>query len=70
VESRKEVIDRFFTFIHIGAFRCKEKYKQYNNVKFMKLEKRWVSCTPSNTIIININAIKLPFSLIEYLVVH
>jgi predicted metal-dependent hydrolase len=43
---------------------------QYNNVKFRKLEKRWGSCTPSNTIIININAIKLPFSLIEYLVVH
>ena len=43
---------------------------EYNNVKFMKLEKRWGSCTPSNTITININAIKLPFSLIEYLVVH
>lgn len=43
---------------------------EYSNVKFMKLEKRWGSCTPSNTIIININAIKLPFSLIEYLVVH
>ncbi|RYJ50994.1 DUF45 domain-containing protein [Flavobacterium petrolei] len=43
---------------------------EYNNVRFMKLEKRWGSCTPSNTIIININAIKLPFSLIEYLVIH
>lgn len=43
---------------------------EYKNVKFMKLEKRWGSCTPSNTIIININAVKLPFSLIEYLVVH
>ncbi|PWN67437.1 M48 family metallopeptidase [Chryseobacterium oncorhynchi] len=43
---------------------------QYDNVKFMKLEKRWGSCTPSNTIIINFHAIKLPFSLIEYLVVH
>lgn len=42
----------------------------YRNVKFMKLEKRWGSCTPSNTIIINFHAIKLPFSLIEYLVVH
>lgn len=42
----------------------------YNNLKFMKLDKRWGSCTPSNTIIINYNAIKLPFSLIEYLVVH
>jgi len=43
---------------------------EYANLKFMKLEKRWGSCTPSNTIIINYNAIKLPFSLIEYLVVH
>ena len=42
----------------------------YNQLKFMKLEKRWGSCTPTNTIIINYNAIKLPFSLIEYLVVH
>lgn len=42
----------------------------FNNFKFMKLEKRWGSCTPSNTIIINFNAIKLPYSLIEYLVVH
>ena len=42
----------------------------YANLKFMKLEKRWGSCTPANTIIINYNAIKLPFSLIEYLVVH
>lgn len=43
---------------------------EYANLKFMKLEKRWGSCTPSNTIIINYNAIKLPFSLIEYLIVH
>ena len=43
---------------------------EYNNLKFMKLERRWGSCTPANTIIINYNAIKLPFSLIEYLVVH
>lgn len=43
---------------------------EYANLKFMKLEKRWGSCTPANNIIINYNAIKLPFSLIEYLVVH
>lgn len=42
----------------------------YDQLKFMKLEKRWGSCTATNTIIINYNAIKLPFSLIEYLVVH
>lgn len=40
------------------------------DLKFMKLEKRWGSCTPTNNILINIDAIKLPFSLIDYLIVH
>ena len=42
----------------------------YHDLKFRKLEKRWGSCTPTNTIIINFDAIKLPFSLIDYLIVH
>jgi len=42
----------------------------YKNIKFMKLEKRWGSCTANNTIIINFNAVKLPYSLIEYLIIH
>jgi hypothetical protein len=42
----------------------------YNELKFMHLEKRWGSCTPSNNIIINVDAIKLPYSLIDYLIVH
>ncbi|TXD83862.1 M48 family metallopeptidase [Subsaximicrobium wynnwilliamsii] len=43
---------------------------EFNALKFMQLEKRWGSCTPSNNIIINVEAIKLPFSLIDYLIVH
>ena len=43
---------------------------QYQELKFMQLEKRWGSCTASNNIIINLDAIKLPFSLIDYLIVH
>ena len=43
---------------------------EYNELKFIKLEKRWGSCTPSNNILINIDAFKLPFSLIDYLIVH
>jgi len=43
---------------------------EYCELKFMKLEKRWGSCTPSNNILINIDAIKLPYSLIDYLLVH
>jgi len=43
---------------------------EFNELKFRRLEKRWGSCTPSNNIIINVDAIKLPFSLIDYLIVH
>ena len=42
----------------------------YQELKFRKLEKRWGSCTPSNNIIQNVDAIKLPFNLIDYLIVH
>lgn len=43
---------------------------QFKELKFIKLEKRWGSCTAENNIIINTQAIKLPFTLIDYLLVH
>jgi len=49
---------------------AKETGLAYNELKFMRLEKRWGSCTPANNIIINSDAVKLPFSLIDYLIVH
>lgn len=48
----------------------KETGLSYKELKFRKLEKRWGSCTPSNNIILNVDAIQLPFSLIDYLIVH
>lgn len=42
----------------------------FGDLKFIKLEKRWGSCTAANNILINIDAVKLPFSLIDYLIVH
>jgi len=39
-------------------------------LKFRRLSKRWGSCTPGKEIIINIDAVKLPFSSIDYIVVH
>ena len=42
----------------------------YNKLRFLKFEKRWGSCTHENTILINYLAIKLPYSLIDYLIVH
>ncbi|MGE5342053.1 MAG: M48 family metallopeptidase [Candidatus Omnitrophota bacterium] len=43
---------------------------QPRDVQFRKLEKRWGSCTRSHTVILNIEAVKLPISLIDYIVVH
>lgn len=48
----------------------KETGLSFNELKFRKLEKTWGSCTPSNTIIINVDAVKLSWSLIDYLIVH
>lgn len=42
----------------------------YKEARFMKLEKRWGSCTDSNNIILNINCIRLPYTLIDYVIVH
>jgi len=40
------------------------------DIKFRKLNKRWGSCTKDNTVIFNFDIIKLPFSLIDYVIVH
>lgn len=42
----------------------------YNKVWFKKLETRWGSCSPNNNLTFNIEAVKLPYSLIDYLIVH
>ena len=43
---------------------------QYGLLHFRKLTKRWGSCTPRNHIVINTEAVRLPYSLIDYLIVH
>lgn len=42
----------------------------YTSLSFRKMSKRWGSCTADNKIIINIDAVKLPFTLIDYLITH
>lgn len=39
-------------------------------VSFRKFEKRWGSCTKDDHIYISIEAVKLPWSLIDYLILH
>jgi len=48
----------------------KETGLVFNDLRFRKMEKQWGSCTPLNNIVINTDAVKLPFSLIDYLIVH
>ncbi len=41
-----------------------------SSIHFRKLSKRWGSCTNANEIIINFDAVKLPFALIDYIILH
>ena len=41
-----------------------------SSVHFKKLKKSWGRCTKDNEIVINFESIKLPFSLIDYIIVH
>jgi predicted metal-dependent hydrolase len=42
----------------------------YKDLQYRKMTRRWGSCTPTNRIILNTEAIKLPFTLIDYLIIH
>lgn len=77
--NQAEIVEAFAVFLREKAIEkitprvikwSKETGLEYNELKFMKLEKRWGSCTPGNNIIINVDAVKLPYSLIDYLIVH
>lgn len=61
-----------------GAVKIAPRVKKWSKttglipsaVKFRRLSKRWGSCTADNEIIFNHDAVKLPFALIDYIVVH
>ena len=72
----KEKISEFYKEKAIGKIKprinkwSKTTGLSFAEVKFKQLDKSWGSCTPNNKIIISLDAIKLPFSLIDYLIVH
>jgi len=49
---------------------AKETGLDYRGLRFRKLEKSWGNCSPRDIITIHPHAIKLPYSLIDYLIVH
>lgn len=42
----------------------------FHSVSILKMNKRWGSCTADNKLILNIDAMRLPFTLIDYLITH
>jgi len=48
----------------------KQTKLEFEGMRFRKLEKSWGNCSGKNIITINPAAIKLPYSLIDYLIVH
>lgn len=42
----------------------------YKQVSFRTMQKGWGSCTADNNIILNPNAMKLSYQLIDYLIIH
>ena len=73
LNNQKELKLAFETFLRTKAEeKLKPRIKKwakatglgFNNFKIRKLDKRWGSCTPAN------DAVKLPYSLIDYLLVH
>lgn len=64
---RERAIEKITPRVQKWAERTQLSYK---GLKFLKMGKRWGSCTGSNTIILNYDAVKLSFSLIDYIIVH
>jgi predicted metal-dependent hydrolase len=42
----------------------------YADLKIRTMEKSWGSCTATNTILLNPEVVKLPYSLIDYVIMH
>jgi predicted metal-dependent hydrolase len=42
----------------------------YSALKFRQMAKRWGSCTNANVILLNPDVVKLPFTLIDYVILH
>lgn len=42
----------------------------YEALKFRQMSKRWGGCTTTNVIVLNPHVVKLPYTLIDYVIVH
>jgi len=62
-KAEEKLRPRFRKWQKITAYEVKD-------FQIKKLNKQWGNCSPQNKISINSEAIKLPYSLIDYIIVH
>ncbi|KIC92600.1 M48 family metallopeptidase [Flavihumibacter sp. ZG627] len=62
-KATEKIIPRVEKLTSKTGLRC-------HGVQLRKMTRRWGSCTARNKILLNTDAIKLPFSLIDYLIIH
>jgi len=46
------------------------RLKEVPPIRVQRLAKRWGSCTPSGTLVLNVDAVKLPIGCVDYLLMH
>ncbi len=75
-EAVSQAFDRFYR--EKAAVKVAPRVRYWSRItglepsglSFRRFSKRWGSCTAKNGIVIDFDAVKLPYSLIDYIVVH
>ncbi|WP_212005893.1 M48 family metallopeptidase [Chitinophaga sp. HK235] len=63
IKAREKILPRL-------SVLCRRTLLIYETVQFRKMTSRWGSCSHKNNLTINFDIVKLPFALIDYILIH